>query len=100
MPAKAAWARRGDIPAAISPTVVAPGTDLVDPSGRVMVIWDIQEVAGPSMANGQWPMVDGQSIVGDYGLSRPWPLDYGLRMVGAGGIEPLTSCVSGRRSNR
>ena len=40
IPAYAACARRGDIDAAISPTVVARGTDFVEPSGRVMVSWD------------------------------------------------------------
>jgi hypothetical protein len=40
MPAYAACARRGDIDAAISPTVVDAGTDFVEPSGRVTVMED------------------------------------------------------------
>src|SRR6478736_10039700 len=94
-PAKAAEARRGEIAAATSRTVAPSATDFVDPSGRVTVI---------SLIDRTWVAVsDGAS---SSPLSRTTPTSssevtpWGPKVVGTGGLEPPTSCVSGRRSNQ
>ena len=63
------------MPSATARTAVPGGTCRVEPSGRVTVTWSMV-VWGGGAGTGA------------------------VEMVGTGGLEPPTSCVSSRRSNQ
>ena len=104
--ASAALARRGEIAVARSRTDVPAATERVDPSGRVMVTSLIARNRDFAWGVTAWRL--GQSAPLKLrrdslraGLpSRSLLAAIKRRLVGAGGLEPLTSSVSGRRSNQ
>ena len=99
--------------AATSPTGVPGDTARLDPSGKVMMTWLIYEVGEWKKRNTKlklpFDLAQGARTPprGSGHSARPMrqPAMSGdakrpSRMVGAGGLEPLTSSVSGRRSNQ
>src|SRR5688572_893582 len=93
------------MPSATSRTDVPAGTLRVDPSGSETVIWLIRVLgvrrtldkrsafaAAPLRRDSLRGLPSRSSRFGSASRER--------RLVGAGGLEPLTSSVSGRRSNQ
>src|SRR4029453_5842814 len=98
--AYAAFARPAEISAATSRTGVPDETLRVDPSGSVTVSWLIGITAGClRVGGGAW--VDKSPLINPWLANRSSCCEgCERRLVGAGGLEPLTSSVSGRRSNQ
>ena len=85
--ASACFARRGDSSFARSATGAPAGTARVEPSGSVTVTWLMR--SAPERTGSGGACCDG------------WRDEKGAwNMVGTGGLEPPTSCMSSRRSNQ
>src|SRR5688572_21739651 len=95
--ASAAFASLGEIAAAMSRTGVPGDTLRLDPSGSVTVMGLM-----PSGKVEKWKSGKVEKWVqSDFSTFETFPIfHFHPELVGAGGLEPLTSSVSGRRSNQ